>query len=53
MFLVPLAVFATRSITEYLKSHNVDITAELTSAEPNTVFFESWQEGGVNEGKAS
>ena len=38
-----------RSITEYLKKHNVDIITGATSADPNSVFFQRWQ-GGANEG---
>jgi hypothetical protein len=38
-----------KSITEYLKSHNVEIITGATSADPNSVFFQQWQ-GGANEG---
>jgi hypothetical protein len=38
-----------KSVTEYLKKHNVDIITGATSADPNSVFFQRWQEG-ANEG---
>ena len=38
-----------RSITEYLKSQNVESITGATSADPNSVFFQRWQEG-ANEG---
>jgi hypothetical protein len=38
-----------KSLTEFLRRHNVDIKMERTSAEPHSGFFEAWQEG-ANEG---